>query len=138
MEHKIITIEAMVMAEPAKVWEYWTNPIHITNWNFATDDWQCPTASNDLKPGGKYVARMEAKDGSFGFDFEAVYDEVITEQKLAYTMADSRQVTTTFKPVAAGTHITTKFEAEGTNDPEMQRAGWQAILDNFKKYTEAN
>lgn len=131
-----ITIEAVVAATPNKVWETWTDPKHITKWNFASDDWQCPSASNDLKVGGKYVARMEAKDGSFGFDFEAIYDEVIDQKKISYTMGDGRQATTRFEDLGGKTKVTTTFDAEGTNPEEMQRAGWQAILNNFKKYAE--
>ncbi len=88
-----ITIESIVAANPKKVWECWTEPKHITKWNFASDDWQCPTASNDLNVGGKYSARMEAKDGSFGFEFEAIYEEVIPQKKMTYTMGDGRKAT---------------------------------------------
>lgn len=136
METKKITISTTVAAGVDKVWEYWTKPEHITKWNFASDDWQCPRAENDLRAGGKYNARMEAKDGSFGFDFEAVYDEVIDRKKITYTMGDGRQATTGFEDLGGQTKVTTSFDAEGVNDPEMQRAGWQAILDNFKKHTE--
>lgn len=136
METKKITISTTVAAGVDKVWEYWTKPEHITKWNFASDDWQCPRAENDLRAGGKYKARMEAKDGSFGFDFEAVYDEVIDRKKITYTMGDGRQATTDFEDLGGQTRVTTTFDAEGVNDPEMQRAGWQAILDNFKKYAE--
>jgi uncharacterized protein YndB with AHSA1/START domain len=133
-----IKIEATISAPSQKVWSYWTKPEHITKWNFASDDWQCPKASNDLKVGGKYAARMEAKDGSFGFEFEAVYDEVIEQKKLNYTMGDGRKVTTTFEPVGDKTKVTTVFDAEKENSEEMQKSGWQAILNNFKKYAEAN
>ncbi|RDC63821.1 SRPBCC family protein [Adhaeribacter pallidiroseus] len=138
MEQTKIKIEATIAAETSKVWEYYTNPAHITQWNFATNDWLCPTAENDLKPGGKYNARMEAKDGSFGFDFEATYNEVMDQKKLTFTMADGRQVTSDFENLDGTTKITTTFDPENTNDVEMQRSGWQAILDNFKKYTENN
>ncbi|KAB7731221.1 activator of HSP90 ATPase [Rudanella paleaurantiibacter] len=138
MEPTKITIQASVAAPASKVWAYWTEPAHITRWNFATDDWQCPHAENDLRPGGKYVARMEAKDGSFGFDFEAIYDRVADGQELAYTMPDGRQVTTRFDAQDNTTLITTTFDAESQNPVEMQLAGWQAILNNFKTYTETN
>ncbi|QMU30909.1 SRPBCC family protein [Adhaeribacter radiodurans] len=138
MEQTKIKVEATIAGEISKVWEYYTKPEHITNWNFATDDWQCPRAENDLTPGGKYSARMEAKDGSFGFDFEAVYDEVVDQKKLTYTMGDGRQATTDFKNLEGTTKVTTTFDAENTNEVEMQRSGWQAILNNFKKYVEAN
>ena len=131
-----IKIEAMIAATPDKVWEYWTKPEHIVNWNFASDDWHCPKATNDLKVGGKYIARMEAKDGSFGFDFESTYDEVIEHQKIVYTMGDGRVATTLFEKTGDKTKVTTLFDAEKENPEEMQRAGWQSILDNFKKYAE--
>lgn len=133
-----ITIEAEISADAKKVWDYHTKPKHITKWNFALDEWHCPSAENDLRVGGKLKSRMEAKDGSVGFDFEAIYDEVITEKKIVYTIADGRQVVTNFETLGNKIKITTTFEAENQNSVEMQRAGWQAILDNFKKYVEAN
>jgi uncharacterized protein YndB with AHSA1/START domain len=133
-----ITIESTVAANPKKVWESWTEPKHITKWNFAFDDWQCPKASNDLRVGGKYAARMEAKDGSFGFDFEAVYDEVAELKKLVYTMGDGRKVLTKFEDLDGKTKVTTVFDAENENPEEMQKQGWQSILNNFKKYVESN
>lgn len=138
METTKVTIEATVSASPAKVWEYWTKPECITKWNFASVDWCCPSAENDLKVGGKYKARMEARDGSFGFDFEAIYDEIILQNKISYTMGDGRIATTQFEETNGGTKVTTTFDAETENPIEMQRDGWQAILDNFKKYTETN
>lgn len=131
-----ITIESVITANPKKVWDYWTEPKHITKWNFASDDWQCPKASNDLKVGGKYSARMEAKDGSFGFEFAAIYDEVVPQKKITYTMEDGRKATTTFEEMNGQTKVTTTFDAEKQNPEEMQKNGWQAILNNFKKYTE--
>lgn len=131
-------IEAIVSVPAQKAWSYWVQPEHITKWNFASDDWHCPTAANDLKVGGKYSARMEAKDGSFGFDFEAIYDEVIDQQKITYTMPDGRKATTHFENLGGKTKLTTVFDAENQNPIEMQRDGWQAILNNFKKYVEAN
>ena len=138
MEQTKITVEATIAASVNKVWDYWTKPEHITKWNFATEDWLCPTADNDLRVGGKYNARMEAKDGSFGFDFEAVYDEVEEQKKLAYTMTDGRQATTLFESAGEQTKVTTVFDAENVHDTEMQRAGWQSILNNFKQYVETN
>jgi uncharacterized protein YndB with AHSA1/START domain len=138
MKTSKITIEATISAAPNKVWAYWTQPEHITKWNFATDDWQCPRAMNDLRVGGKYGARMEAKDGSFGFDFEAVYNEVVDQKKLTYTMEDGRKVTTDFEKLGDKTKVTTVFDAESENSEEMQKSGWQAILNNFKKYTEGH
>jgi uncharacterized protein YndB with AHSA1/START domain len=138
MSFSKIKIEAIVDASVKKVWNYWTKPEHITKWNFAIDDWQCPTASNELKVGGKYSARMEAKDGSFGFDFEAIYDEVVDQKKLTYTMGDGRKATTEFESLGDKTKVTTVFDAEKQNSEDMQKGGWQAILNNFKKYTEQN
>lgn len=139
MANSKIKIEATVSATPQKVWAFWTQPEHITKWNYASDDWHCPKATNELKVGGKYGARMEAKDGSFGFDFEAVYDEVIDQKKLAYTMADGRRAITEFEKWGDNkTKVTTVFDAEKQNSEEMQKNGWQAILNNFKKYAESH
>lgn len=133
-----ITVEATISADKKKVWDFWTKPEHITKWNFASDDWQCPKAENDLRVGGTYRARMEAKDGSFGFDFGAIYDEVIVQKKLTYTMGDGRQATTNFENLDGKTKISTTFDAESQNPVEMQKAGWQAVMNNFKKYVEGN
>lgn len=133
-----ISIDSEINANKKKVWNYYTQPEHIVNWNFATDDWQCPSAENDMQVGGKYKARMEAKDGSFGFDFEAVYSAVNPENSFSYTMPDGREVVAEFEPNGDSTKVKINFDAETTNDVEMQRGGWQAILDNFKKYIEAN
>jgi uncharacterized protein YndB with AHSA1/START domain len=138
MKKTQVDIEARIAAKPGKVWTYWTAPEHIMKWNFASDDWHCPSASNDVKVGGKMNSRMEAKDGSFGFDFEAVYNEVVPEKKLVYTMPDGRQVITHFESAGDGTKVSTLFDAESENPVEMQKAGWQAILDNFKKYVETH
>ena len=127
-----------MQADTNKVWNYWTKPEHITRWNFATDDWHCPSAENDLQPGGKYTARMEAKDGGYGFDFEAVYDEVIKHKKISYTMADGRKADTSFESIDGSTKVVTVFDAENTNTVEMQQEGWQLILNNFKNYVENN
>lgn len=133
-----IQIEASVQSPLAKVWSFWTEPAHITKWNFAIPEWHCPKATNELKVGGKYSARMEAKDGSFGFDFEAIYDEVILQKMLSYTMLDGRKATTHFESLGSTTKVTTTFDAENQNPVEMQKNGWQSILNNFKKYTENN
>ena len=137
MDNKI-TVTATINADVKKVWDYYTNPAHIVNWNFAAPSWHCPTATNDMKVGGVYKARMEAKDGSFGFDFEAVYNEIIPEEKIVYTIADGRKVINTFEEKNGETRVITEFEAESQNPIEMQKGGWQSILDNFKKYTETN
>ena len=132
-----IQIQATVAVPRSKAWMLWMQPEHITNWNFASDDWHCPRAENDLRAGGRLLYRMEAVDGSFGFDFEAIYDEVIHEAKVAYTMTDGRQVETTFEVLGDSTRVSTTFDAEQENPVDMQRAGWQAILDNFKSYAES-
>jgi uncharacterized protein YndB with AHSA1/START domain len=131
-----ITVSATVNAPIEKVWDSWTNPEHITKWNFADPSWHCPRAENDLRVGGKYNARMEAKDGSFGFDFGAIYDRVVDQKELTYTMEDGRQATTIFESNGNKTNVTTTFDAENENPIEMQQGGWQMILNNFKSYTE--
>jgi len=133
-----ITISSTIAKGIDIVWRMWTSPGHITKWNFATDDWWCPNAENDLRVGGTYKARMEAKDGSFGFDFEAVYDEIINNKRIVYTIADGRQVSTIFENLNGKTKVTTTFEVESENPIDMQRDGWQAILNNFKNYVESN
>jgi uncharacterized protein YndB with AHSA1/START domain len=132
-----ITITAIINADVKKVWDYYTLPEHITKWNFADPSWHCPSASNDMRVGGQYLARMEAKDGSFGFDFGATYDEIVDGEKFTYSMGD-RQVTVVFKKDGDKTEVTVTFDAEDQNPLEMQKNGWQAILNNFKQYTEAN
>ncbi len=131
-----ITVEAIVHSPIESVWKYWTDPKHIMQWNKASDDWHTPYAENDLRVGGTFVSRMEAKDGSFGFDFTGVYDEVNEYESIAYTMADGRKVKIAFIRQDNDTHIIETFEAEETHAIEMQQAGWQSILDNFKKYAE--
>jgi uncharacterized protein YndB with AHSA1/START domain len=134
----VITVESTIDAPVEKVWEFWSKPEHITKWNNASDDWHTPRAENDLRKGGKFSARMEAKDGSFGFDFGGVYDEVRENEYIEYTLGDDRKVKVTFTPQGNKTKLVESFDAEGTHSVEMQKGGWQAILDNFKKYTEAN
>lgn len=131
-----VTIRNTIQAPVEKVWKYWTAPEHITRWNYASDDWHTPHAENDLRVGGKFLSRMEAKDGSFGFDFEGVYDQVILHDKIAYTMSDGRKVETIFIKEGDQTKVISTFDAENENSIDMQRSGWQAILDNFKKYIE--
>jgi len=138
MDTTPITINAHIAATLDKVWAFYTKPEHITQWNFADDSWHCPSAKNDLRKGGKYLARMEAKDGSFGFDFEAVYDEVIPEEKMVFTLEDGRKTAVLFEESNAETKVTITFDAEKENSLEMQKNGWQAILNNFKKYTESH
>ena len=133
----ILTVETTINAPVEKVWEYWTKPEHITRWNNASEDWHTPHAENDLRPGGSFFSRMEAKDGSLGFDFGGIYDAVITNEYIEYTMGDGRKVKTTFTADGNKTKVAESFEAENTHSIEMQQGGWQSILDNFKKYTEA-
>ena len=137
-EKTSITVENTINAPVEKVWESWTKPEHIIKWNNASDDWHSPRAENDLRPGGKFVCRMEAKDGSMGFDFAGVNDIIRTNEYIEYTLGDGRKVKITFTAKGNKTKVVESFEAEETNSVEIQRGGWQAILDNFKKYTEAS
>jgi uncharacterized protein YndB with AHSA1/START domain len=137
MEKHMIKVNVDILADVKKVWDCYTMPEHICKWNFAIDTWHCPTASNDLRKGGKYTARMEAKDGSIGFDFEAIYDEVVEYKKLIYTMSDGRVVEVLFGTEGLNTEVIITFEAEHENTLELQRDGWQAILNNFKAYAES-
>jgi uncharacterized protein YndB with AHSA1/START domain len=135
---KKITVEATVNAPVQRIWELWTSPAHITQWNNASDDWHSPRAENDLRPGGRFLARMEAKDGSFGFDFTGTYLDVKPNQYLEYTIDDGRKVEVFFTPLGNQTRVVETFEAEEVNSIEMQQGGWQSIMDNFKKYAEKN
>ena len=137
-ERTVITVSNTVNAPVAKVWDYWTKPEHITQWNHASDDWHSPWAKNDLRTGGSFSARMEAKDGSMGFDFGGIYDSVKDKESIEYTMGDGRRAKVIFTQDGNGTKVVESFDAEETNSIELQRGGWQAILDNFKKYVEAN
>jgi uncharacterized protein YndB with AHSA1/START domain len=138
MDNQKITIEATINASLAKVWQYYTEPKHITLWNNASDDWHTTRAENDLRQGGKFLYRMEAKDGSFGFDFGGVYDEVKANELIGYTMEDGRKAKIVFASADDRTKIVIDFDAETENPIELQRDGWQAILDNFKKYVQTN
>ncbi len=137
-QFKQITIQNTVSAPVEKVWNDWNAPDHITKWATASEDWHTPRAENDLRTGGKFSSRMEAKDGSMGFDFAGIYDEVKTNESIAYTMNDGRKVNIKFTPSGNSTEIVQTFEAENENPVEMQQFGWQSILDNFKKYVESN
>ena len=132
-----ITVQTHVEAPIDQVWMAWTEPEHIMRWNNASDDWHTPRATNDLREGGTFTCRMEAKDGSTGFDFGGTYTNVTPHALIAYVMDDGRTVSVTFEAKGEATHVTETFEAEQENPLEMQRQGWQAILDNFKKYTES-
>jgi len=133
-----ITVETTVQAPVEKVWACWNEPKHITQWCQASDDWHAPRAENDLKEGGKFSTTMAAKDGSFSFDFGGVYTKVAENKVIEYTIGDGRNVSIQFEDDGTATKIVETFEAETTHPEEMQRAGWQAILDNFKKYVESN
>lgn len=133
-----ITIEALINAPLAKVWAYWTEPAHIMKWNAASEDWHTPSATNDLRTGGTFTARMEAKDGSVGFDFGGTYTDVVPNQRIAYSMSDGRKVEVLFSEENGQTKVVETFDPETENPEDFQRAGWQSILNNFKKYVEAN
>jgi uncharacterized protein YndB with AHSA1/START domain len=137
-EKTVLTVESTINAPINKVWEYWTTPDHIKVWNSASEDWHTPFAENDLRVGGSFKSRMEARDGSFGFDFGGVYDAVTQNEYIEYTMGDGRKVEVKFTKNGNETKVVEKFEAENTHSIEMQQGGWQAILDNFKKYAEKN
>jgi uncharacterized protein YndB with AHSA1/START domain len=131
-----IQIQTVIQRPVAEVWTYWTEPEHIKAWNAASDDWHTTEATNDVQAGGRFSSHMAAKDGSVGFDFSGVYLEAILYEKLAYTIDDGRHVTIQFTANGDETEVVETFEAESTNPPEMQQAGWQAILDRFKAYAE--
>lgn len=133
-----ITVEATIKAPIEKVWKYWSEPKHITQWCQASDDWHAPHAENDLRTDGKFKTTMAAKDGSFSFDFEGIYTNVQPNKAIEYAMSDGREVRILFAANGNETTVTETFDPEDTNPLEMQRGGWQAILDNFKKYTETN
>jgi uncharacterized protein YndB with AHSA1/START domain len=132
-----LTVETNVEAPVEIAWTCWTQPEHITKWSFASPDWHTPQATNDLREGGNFSTRMEAKDGSMGFDFGGVYDVVKQHEEIAYTMGDGRKVDIHFIPEGNRTRVIENFQAEETNSLELQQGGWQAIMDNFKRYTEA-
>lgn len=136
-EQTKIKVEAIANAPVKKVWQVWNTPEDIMQWNTADSSWHTPSSENDLKTGGKFKHRMEAKDGSFGFDFEGVYDKVDLYKEIAYTMPDGRTAITLFTEKEGKTELSTIFDAETENDPELQKQGWQAILNNFVKYVES-
>lgn len=135
MTSLLISVAVTVAAPVERVWNAWTQPEHITHWNFASDDWKCPSASADLRPGGTFSSRMAAKDGSVAF---GVYREVTVLERLSYELGDGRQVRLDFGRLPGDrTCVTQEFEAENQHSGELQRSGWQAILENFRRYTEA-
>lgn len=134
-----IKIDITILAPVEKVWDYFNAPEHITKWNFAHESWHCPSAENDLQVGGKLKTRMEAKDGSFGFDLVGIYDEIVPFQLIKYHLEDGRKVEVCFEKIDENTTKVTKiFDPETQNPVEMQRDGWYKILDNFHKYVENN
>jgi len=137
-ENNRITVQTTITAPVEKVWEYWTSPEYITKWNNASDDWHTTRAENDLRTGGKFLARMEARDGSVGFDIEGTYETVIQNAFIVYSLADCRKVKIYFAGDGNETNVIEIFDAENTYTIEHQRSWWQSILDNFKKYTEAS
>lgn len=137
-EKTTITVATTVNAPIEKVWQYWTAPQHITQWNNASNDWYTPKATNDLRKDGTFNYRMEAKDNSFGFDFEGRYTDVKTNELIEYVISDGRKVQILFEALNDETHITETFEAEEIHPAELQQDGWQAILNNFKRYTETH
>ncbi len=133
----MITVENVIGAPVEKVWELWNGPEHITQWCQASDDWHAPEAENDLRVDGKFKTVMAAKDGSTSFDFTGVYTEVKENELIEYTIDDGRKVKIIFEDLDGKTKIVESFDPENENPEEMQRDGWQAILDNFKKYVES-
>ncbi len=133
-----ITVQTTVKAPIKKVWEFWNKPEHIKDWAFASDDWEAPTSENDVRVGGKFKTRMQSKDSKEGFDFEGNYTAVKEHKLIEYDMTDGRHVKVTFEKTPDGVSITETFDPEKENPQELQRKGWQAILDNFKKYVESN
>lgn len=134
----MITIETLINAPLEKVWNAWNTPEDIMKWNSASPDWHTPSCTVDLRIGGKFTSRMEAKDGSVGFDFEGTYTNVVASELIEYSMSDGRKVIVKFVPENGQVRIIESFDPENQNPEEMQRAGWQSILDNFKKYVESN
>lgn len=131
-----ITVETTVDAPLAKVWSAWTTPGDIMHWNFAIDSWCCPRAEIDLNTGGKFNYRMEARDGSMGFDFVGIFTKINEGERIEFSLGDERQVKVEFLPSPKGIRVVETFEAEDKNAAEQQRQGWQSILNNFKKHVE--
>ncbi len=135
---KTITVETNVNGCVIKIWEFWTKPDHIVNWNFAIPEWHCPRVENDLEVGKSFSYRMESKDGSMGFDYAGTYNRIEPHALIEYVLEDGRTVSIDFKKLDDSVSIVETFEVEDTNTLEQQKQGWQAILENFKKYVESN
>jgi len=136
MENTKITVETLVKATPEKVWECWTKPEYIIQWNHASDDWHCPIAKNDLTVHGHFSYTMASKDGKMSFDFSGVYTKVIPLETIEIKLDDERELKISFSEEDDFTKVVEIFDAEQTNPIEMQKFGWQAILDNFKRVVE--
>lgn len=137
MEDRVkVVVKSIITAPVEKVWKLWTDPSHIKNWNIASDEYYCPDAKNDLRESGKFCYTMAAKDNSMHMEFNGTYIEIIPEKLIKYELEDSRLVTIVFSSIGNETEIIETFEAESTNSVEMQQSGWNAILNNFKKYCE--
>lgn len=136
-EDFMITVEAVVAAPIEKVWDCWTQPQHIVQWNQASEDWHTPHAENDLRIGGSFKSRMESRDGTMGFDFTGIYDDVQMHQLIQYHMEDGRKVKIQFESLDKATKVTESFDPENMHSYELQYAGWQAILNSFKNHTES-
>nr|WP_315231735.1 SRPBCC family protein [uncultured Flavobacterium sp.] len=132
----MITVQSTINASIEKIWELWTAPEHVMKWNNASEDWHTPFAENDLKVGGKFKYTMASTDGTMRFDFEGIYTNVVNPSLIEYEIADGRKVKIVFEKDAEGIKVIESFDPETVNPEEMQKNGWQAILDNFKKYVE--
>ena len=137
MEFKKVQIGAKINQNVEKVWDYYTQPEHVVHWNHASEDWHCPSAENDLREGGRFSYTMASRDGKVSFDFEGKYDIIVPFSRISYSLEDGRTVDVLLETQSDGTSVNIEFDAEGENSIELQRQGWQAILDNFKKYVEA-
>ena len=136
MHKSPITVETLIKAPLTKVWQYWNEPEHIKQWAFASDDWEAPSSANDLRVGGNFTTTMAAKDKSASFDFSGIYSAVEEHKLIEYDMADGRHVKIEFSELPEGVKVVETFDPETENSEELQRSGWQAILDNFKKHVE--
>lgn len=132
-----ITVQTKINSSIDQVWECWTNPKHVMHWNFASEDWCCPAATNDLTVGSEFHYTMAAKDNSMSFDFWGTYQEILKHQNIEIILGDGRKMNVIFESTNDGVTVTENFEPESENPVELQQAGWQLILDNFKKYVEA-
>lgn len=131
---QVITVQVSIEAPIEKVWQCFTDPAHIVNWNSASEDWHTPHAESDFKAGGSFLSRMEAKDGSMGFDLRGTFDKIELHKHISYILEDGRKVAVDFIPTSSGTNLIEKFEAENQNSIELQQYGWQSILESFKRY----